>query len=106
VAVGRFNARPLRIGCTYSGAVRKRVFTRVRALAWIIGGSMHGRIIRIVRRDGEVETYVIAEPDKAKAVAKLAARAANKLDRVEPIGRASLDLLKSMGLAPGEFSRA
>jgi hypothetical protein len=49
----------------------------------------YGRIIRIVRRHGEVETYVIAEPDKAKAVAKVAARAATKLDRVEPIGRAS-----------------
>ena len=65
-----------------------------------------GRIIRIVRRNGEVETYVLAEPDKAKAVAKLAARAATKLDPVEPIGRASADLLKAMGLAAGEFSKA
>lgn len=66
----------------------------------------YGRIIRIVRRHGEVETYVIAEPNKAKAVAKLTARAANKLDRVEPIGRASLELLRTMGLGPGEFSKA
>jgi hypothetical protein len=37
----------------------------------------HDRIIRITRHNGEVETYIIAEPDKAKAVAKLTARAAN-----------------------------
>ena len=66
----------------------------------------YGRIIRIVRRNGEVETYVVAEPDKAKAVEKLTARAAGKLDRVEPFGRASADLLKAMGLAAGEFSKA
>lgn len=66
----------------------------------------YGRIVRIVRRHGEVETYVIAEPDKAKAVAQLAARAATKLDRVEPIDRASLDLLMAMGLGPGEFDKA
>ena len=66
----------------------------------------YGRIVRIVRSHGEVETYVVAESDKAKAVAKLAARAATKLDRVEAIGRASADLLKAMGLAPGEFSKA
>lgn len=66
----------------------------------------HGRIIRIVRHSGDVETYVIAEPDRAKAVQKLAARAASKLDRVEPIGRASADLLKAMGLAAGQFGKA
>lgn len=66
----------------------------------------HGRIIRVTRQSGEVETYIVAEPDKAKAVAKLAARAATKMDRIEPIGRASLDLLKAMGLAAGEFSKA
>lgn len=66
----------------------------------------YGRIIRIVRHNGEVETYIIAEPDKAKAVAKLAACAGSKLARVEPIGRASADLLKTMGLAAGEFSKA
>lgn len=66
----------------------------------------YGRIIRIVRHGGAVETFIIAEPDKAKAVAKLTARAASKQDRVEPIGRASADLLKAMGLAAGEFSKA
>ena len=31
----------------------------------------YGRIIRIVRHTGEVETYIIAKPDKNKAVAKI-----------------------------------
>lgn len=66
----------------------------------------YGRIVRIVRHTGAVETYVVAEPDKAKAVAKLSARAATKLDRIEPIGRASLDLLKAMRLGPGQVSKA
>lgn len=66
----------------------------------------HGRIVRIVRQDGAIDTYVVAEPDKAKAVATVTAQAASTFDRVEPIGRASLDLLKQMGLAAGHFSKA
>jgi hypothetical protein len=41
-----------------------------------------------------------------KAVATLAAGAATNSDRLEPIGRASLDLLKTMGLAAGQFAKA
>jgi hypothetical protein len=65
----------------------------------------HGRIIRITRPEGAVETYVVAEPDKAKAVAIIEALA-SRLDRVEPIGRASFDLLASMGLSAGQFAKA
>jgi hypothetical protein len=60
----------------------------------------------MVSPSGAVETYVVAEPDKIKAVATLAAGAATNSDRLEPIGRASLDLLKTMGLATGQFAKA
>jgi hypothetical protein len=66
----------------------------------------YGRIIRVVHQTGTVETYVVGEPDKAKAVAIIEDRVASRLDRIKPIGRASLDLLKTMGLAAGQFAKA
>lgn len=65
----------------------------------------HGRIIRITRPDGAIETYVVAVSDKAKAVATIKGRVAGKLDTVEPIGRASLYLLASMRLSAGQFAK-
>jgi hypothetical protein len=53
-----------------------------------------------------VETHVVAEPDKAKAMKTLTAQAAWTFDRVEPIGPASLDLLTALGLGPGQFCKA
>ena len=61
----------------------------------------HGRIVRITT----YVTYIVAEEDAVKAVDLLKATAEPDSE-VEAIGRASLEMLHSMSLAPGQFQRA
>jgi hypothetical protein len=65
-----------------------------------IGPMQHGRIVRVTT----YVTYVVAEEDAAKAV-DLLKRAVEPDSRVEAIGRASLQILRSMALAPGQFQK-
>jgi hypothetical protein len=60
-----------------------------------------GRIVRITT----YVTYIVAEENAAKAVDLLKA-AAEPRSGVEAIGRASLETLRPMSLAPGQFQRA
>jgi hypothetical protein len=71
----------------------------------------HGRLIRVTTQDErghepQVITYVVAEPDRAKAEKIIRTKAARIEDDVEAIGRASQQLLKAFNLASGEFIRA
>jgi hypothetical protein len=68
-------------------------------------GNMHGRIVRVARATGAINTYVVAEPDKDKAVAIIKAKVADASDKVEAIGRASAAMLAEMGLAAAQFSK-
>jgi hypothetical protein len=61
----------------------------------------HGRIVRITT----YVTYVVAEEDAVKA-ADLLTAIAEPGSEVEAIGRASLEMLHSMSLAPGQFRKA
>lgn len=68
----------------------------------------HGRIIRVTPRGGRnrsYATYVVAEESAAKAVSILTSNS-EPGSRVETIGRASLQLLRSLSLSPGEFKEA
>lgn len=66
-----------------------------------IGLMQHGRIVRVTT----YSTYVVAEEDAARAV-DLLKTTAEPGSRVEAIGRASLEMLQSMSLAPGQFQKA
>ena len=71
----------------------------------------HGRLIRVTTQEKrghepQVVTYVVAEPDRAKAEKIIRTKAARIEDDVEAIGRASQQLLKAFNLASGEFIRA
>jgi hypothetical protein len=61
----------------------------------------HGRIVRITT----YVTYVVAEEDAANAV-DLIKVIAEPGSEVEAIGRASLEMLHVMSLAPGQFQKA
>ena len=61
----------------------------------------YGRIVRITT----FTTFVVAEEDAMKAVELLKAKA-EPGSKVEAIGRASLEMLHSMSLAPGQFQKA
>jgi len=54
--------------------------------------------------EAQVVTYVVAEPDRAKAEKIIRTKAARIEDDVEAIGRASQQLLKAFNLASGAVS--
>jgi hypothetical protein len=61
----------------------------------------HGRIVRVTT----YVTYIVAEEDAAKAMDLLKATA-EPGSQMEAIGRASLEMLHSLSLAPGQFQKA
>jgi len=64
----------------------------------------HGRIIRVTFQRGETAIYVVAQEDAAEAISILAQHIEPGAE-LEPIGRASLRLLQSLSLSPGEFRK-
>ncbi|HVY59324.1 MAG TPA: hypothetical protein VHA77_15850 [Xanthobacteraceae bacterium] len=50
-------------------------------------------------------TYVVAEPDSARAVDLLRRAVIGPHQRIEVIGGASKQLLHALALAPGQFTR-
>jgi hypothetical protein len=64
-----------------------------------------GRLVRV--RYGEsrcfLAAYIVAEPDAAKAVARIRTKVAGPADAVEDIGRVSEALLAALQVAPGDF---
>ena len=68
---------------------------------------MHGRAIRVSLFEGDPrETiYVVAEPDRSKAMMLLRAKLEENYDQFEDLGRVSDDLLAALNLAPGEYKR-
>jgi hypothetical protein len=63
----------------------------------------HGRIIRVSERQGYA-TYIVAEEDATKAEALMRTVVGPK-PVVQSIGRASLKLLKDVGLSAGEYKK-
>ena len=69
---------------------------------------MHGRTIKASLYAGHSRPtfYVVAEPDRLKALAILTAGIAKSDDVLEDAGHASEGLLAALRLAPGEFRKA
>jgi hypothetical protein len=65
---------------------------------------MHGRVVKVTNGD-ETVLYIVAEENAAKAAAILAANVASG-SQIEPLGRASNELLSAFALSPGEFRKA
>jgi hypothetical protein len=66
---------------------------------------LHGRILRVTPAIGApYATYVVAEEDAAKAATILRTAVGPKA-KIEPIVRASMKLLLSLELSPGEFKK-
>jgi len=64
---------------------------------------IHGRIIRVTFSDGKTALYAVAEEDAAAAEKLLAAGVPGA--ELQQVGLASLRLLLTMFLSPGEFKR-
>lgn len=97
---GRPNARAGAHGAGRQAAYMERQTSK--------GSTMQqfGRIIRVERATGAIETFVVFEPNKAKAVATIRAAVAGDLGKVEPIGRASAAMLAELGLKATQYVRA
>jgi hypothetical protein len=67
-----------------------------------------GRMIRVSSRRGDpgATTYVVAEPDAAKAIDILKAVIVGSVDEYEDLGRVTDQLLRALNLAPGQFIRS
>jgi hypothetical protein len=70
-----------------------------------------GRLIKVVTptvagAEPREQVYVVAEQDSAVAITIIRQRIAGAADHVEAVGRASEQLLRALGLAPGQFTRA
>jgi hypothetical protein len=67
-----------------------------------------GRMIRVSSRRGDpsATTYVVAEPDAAKAIDILKAVIVGSVDEYEDLGRVTDQLLRVLNLAPGQFIRS
>ena len=73
-----------------------------------IVGMRHGRLVRVLRQDGDVsETaiYAVAIEDPQKAVQAVREVRGDPDDRVETPSRVSRELLDTLGIAPGGFKR-
>jgi hypothetical protein len=64
----------------------------------------YGRVVRVTT-GGRAVLYVVAEEDAGKAAAMLAATAEPGA-KIEPLGRASQELLGALKLSAGEFGKA
>jgi hypothetical protein len=66
-----------------------------------------GRLIRVskYRGDPQAVAYVVAMPDKARAIELITQKATNPGDEIEDLGKVSEALITAMSLAPGEFMR-
>lgn len=64
-----------------------------------------GRLIRVrnYRDDPNGTAYLVAESDKAKAIALIAAKLPNAGEAIEDLGRVSDNLIKALSVEPGEF---
>lgn len=74
----------------------------------LLGHTMRmapGRLIRVskYRGDSEAVSYLVAVPDKAKAIELITSQAASAGDDVEDLGRVSEALITAMHLPPGHF---
>ena len=65
-------------------------------------------MIRVSSRRGDpgATTYVVAEPDAAKAIDILKAVIVGPVDEYEDLGRVTDQLLRALNLAPGQFIRS
>jgi hypothetical protein len=66
-----------------------------------------GRLIRVTSGEAAPPksiAFIVAEPDKAKALAIILESVAKPGDDVQDIGRVSEPLIAALALAPGEFS--
>jgi hypothetical protein len=66
-----------------------------------------GRLIRVTGGGTapiKSATFIVAESDKAKALAIILESVAKPGDNVEDLGRVSEPLIMALKLAPGEFS--
>ena len=68
---------------------------------------MYGRTIKVslYSRHPNAAFYVVAEPDRAKAMAILKAGIEENYDELEDVGHASEALLAALNLKPGEFRK-
>jgi hypothetical protein len=64
---------------------------------------MSGRLVRV--RGGELRpvTYIVAVVEADKAVALIRAAIGRDGDEITDLGRVSDELLKALGIAPGDF---
>jgi hypothetical protein len=64
-----------------------------------------GRLIRVskYRGDPRAVSYLVAVPDKARAIELVIRQAASLGDDIEDLGRVSEDLMAAMRLPPGQF---
>jgi heptaprenylglyceryl phosphate synthase len=69
-----------------------------------------GSLVRVTTPSsgGEVVTiaYVVSEQDADRAVNIIKSKIARHTDEVMAVSRVSEELLKALGVAPGEFTRA
>lgn len=67
-----------------------------------------GRLIRVSKFAGDTASvsYVVAEPDKARAMAIIRTKIGNPEYVFEDLGRVSAALLNAMKIEPGDFVRA
>jgi hypothetical protein len=64
----------------------------------------YGRVVKVITGD-DMAFYIVAEKDGGKAAAILAAQVEFG-SQIEPLGRASRELLGALGLSRGEFRKA
>jgi hypothetical protein len=64
-----------------------------------------GRLIRVSKYRGDPQTvsYLVAMPDKARAIELITSQAASASDDIEDLGRVSEALIAAMRLPPGQF---
>lgn len=64
-----------------------------------------GRLVRVrkYRGDPDGTAYVVAEPDKSKAIGLIANNVASEGQDIEDLGRVSANLVAALSLEPGEF---
>jgi hypothetical protein len=67
-----------------------------------------GRLIRLRKLDGDPKgiAYIVAIQEPMAAIELIQRRVAGPHDQIEDLGRVSDALLKTLGLAEGEFVRA
>jgi hypothetical protein len=68
---------------------------------------MHGRAIKVALFSGQSEevTYIVADPEWAKALKILKAGLQEHYDQFEDAGRVSEALLSALNMRPGEFRK-